>query len=63
MLGCAKLGIHVRVATPKGYECNPMMMQNTKELVVDSGKENLCVTNVAEDALKGSDAFVTDTCQ
>lgn len=45
MLGCAKLGIDVRIATPKGYECNPMMMQKkTKELEVESGTENLCVT-------------------
>ena len=38
MLGCAKLGIHVRIATPKGYEYNPMMIffiKERKEIVMD----------------------------
>ncbi len=63
MLGCAKLGVNVRIATPKGYECNPSIMQKTQELAVENGTESVFVTNVAEEAVKGSDVVVTDTCK
>lgn len=63
MLGCAKLGVNVRIATPKGYECNEAILEKTKQLASDNGTEDVFVTNVAEEAVKGSDVVVTDTCK
>lgn len=63
MLGCAKLGMNVRIATPKGYECNPMIMEKTQQLAKENGTEDVFVTKVAGEAVKGSDVVVTDTCK
>lgn len=63
MLGCAKLGVNVRIATPKGYECNPTIMEKTQQLAVENKTEDVFITNVAEEAVKGSDVVVTDTCK
>lgn len=63
MLGCAKLGVNVRIATPKGYECNPTILEKTKQLAVENGTEDVFITNVADEAVKGSDVVVTDTCE
>lgn len=62
MLGCAKLGMNVRIATPKGYECDAGVMETTVKLAKENGTEAVFVTNVAEEAVKGSDVVVTDTC-
>lgn len=61
MLGCAKLGVNVRIATPKGYECNANILSKTKELAKENGTEEVFLTNVADEAVKGSDVIVTDT--
>lgn len=61
MLGCAKLGVNVRIATPKGYECDPSIMEKTQELAKENGTADVFVTNVADEAVKGSDVVVTDT--
>jgi ornithine carbamoyltransferase len=61
MLGCAKLGMNVRIATPKGYECNSDIMSKTEALAKENGTENVFVTNVADEAVQGSDVIVTDT--
>jgi ornithine carbamoyltransferase len=61
MLGSAKLGINVRIATPKGYECDASIMAKTQELAKENGTSDVFVTNVAEEAVKGSDVVVTDT--
>jgi ornithine carbamoyltransferase len=63
MLGSAKLGINVRIATPKGYECDASIMAKTQELAKENGTSDVFVTNVAEEAVKGSDVVVTDTCK
>lgn len=61
MLGCAKIGVNVRIATPKGYECNPTIMEKTQQLAVENETEDVFVTNVADEAVKSSDVVVTDT--
>jgi ornithine carbamoyltransferase len=63
MLGCAKLGMNVRIATPKGYECNQTIMEKTQQLAQENGTEEVFVTNVADEAVKSSDVIVTDTCE
>lgn len=61
MMGCAKLGMNVRIATPKGYECNSSILEKTKLLAKENGTQDVFVTNDAEEAVKGSDVIVTDT--
>jgi ornithine carbamoyltransferase len=53
--------MNVRIATPKGYECNSSILEKTKLLVKENGTEDIFITNVAEEAVKGSDVIVTDT--
>ena len=63
MLGGAKLGMNIRIATPKGYECNSDILAKTQQLAKDNGTEPVFVTNVADEAVKSSDVIVTDTCK
>lgn len=53
--GCAKTGIEIRIATPKGYEPN-------RDVVKASSKQTeVKVSNSPEAAAKGADVIVTDT--
>jgi ornithine carbamoyltransferase len=61
MLGCAKLGMNVRIATPMGYECNADILRKTQELAKENGTAEVFTTKVADEAVKGSDVIVTDT--
>jgi len=61
MLGSTKLGLNVRVAVPKGYECNPVIVEKVQELADENGTKEVYFTNVAEEAVTGSDIVVTDT--
>ena len=38
MLGSAKLGMNVRIATPQGYECNPEILDKTRQLAKENGR-------------------------
>lgn len=61
-IGAAKLGVDIAVATPKGYEIPPHMLEIIKkagESVPNAGK--LTQTNVPEEAVKDADVLVTDT--
>ena len=61
MLGGAKLGMNIRVATPEGYEANEGILETTKKLAAENGTEDVFLTTVASEAVKGSDVIVTDT--
>lgn len=61
-IGAAKLGVDVAVATPKGYEIPPHMLEIIQQAgagVPNAGK--LTKTNVPEEAVKDADVLVTDT--
>jgi len=60
MLGAVKMGCGVRVATPAGYESDDRIMALTKSLADENGCE-VFETNVAAEAVEGSDVVVTDT--
>ncbi len=60
LYGCAKVGMDIFIATPKGYECN---VQVIKEALNDS-KESGCRINLAQDpweAVENADVVYTDT--
>jgi ornithine carbamoyltransferase len=61
MLGGAKLGMNIRIATPLGYEANAEVIETTKKLGAENGTEDVFLTTVASEAVKGSDVVVTDT--
>jgi len=61
MLGCAKVGMNVRIATPKGYDCDADILHRTQQLAKDNSTDAVFTTNVAAEAVQSSDVIVTDT--
>lgn len=57
-----KLGVHVSVASPKGYEIPPRMREIILSAAASSSSPGtLTETNVPEEAIKSADVLVTDT--
>src|SRR5574340_1311312 len=53
--GCAKTGINISVATPKGYEPNQNVIKESSKLT------EVKISNSPETAVSGADVVVTDT--
>ncbi|MCJ1466340.1 ornithine carbamoyltransferase [Pseudocyphellaria aurata] len=60
-IGAAKLGVHVAVATPKGYGIPTAMRKIIEQSGEGANAATLTETNVPEEALKDADVVVTDT--
>lgn len=60
-IGAAKLGVHLSVATPPGYEIPQTMKQIIAASASSSLPLSLTETNVPEEAVKNADVVVTDT--
>lgn len=58
MLGCALVGMNVRVATPKGYEPNTAIVEQARAIA--NNKTEVLLTNDPEVAAKGSTVLYTD---
>ena len=56
----AKLGFELRVATPKGYECDPTIVADALEIAKKSGAK-ISFGNDPREAVKGCDVVTTDT--
>lgn len=56
----AKLGFELRVATPKGYECDPAIVADAMELAKISGAK-ISFTHDPKEAVAGSTVVTTDT--
>ena len=56
----AKLGFELRVATPKGYECDPEVVKLALELAKESGA-NISFGHDPKVAVKGANVITTDT--
>ncbi len=59
LLGAAKVGIHVSVATPPGYEPNRAVLAHAKEIGVRTGSRIGSGTDPRE-AVRGADVIYTD---
>lgn len=59
MLGAAKLGVDIAVATPPGYEPNTDVVQDSEQIAQKSGS-SVTVTNDPREAVNGADAVYTD---
>lgn len=60
LIGCAKVGMDISVATPKGYECDEYSVNVAKEASALSGS-TVVVTNDPYEAVKDADIVYTDT--
>jgi ornithine carbamoyltransferase len=58
--GCAKTGVNIAVATPKGFECNPVIVEEAKADAILTGS-SIILTNDPYEAIKDADAVYTDT--
>ncbi|MEY3090502.1 MAG: hypothetical protein RL113_818 [Pseudomonadota bacterium] len=56
----AKLGFELRVATPKGYECDETIVKEALEIAQKSGAK-ITFGNDPHEAVKGCDVVTTDT--
>ena len=56
----AKLGLEIRVATPKGYECDQKIVADALEFAKESGAK-ISFTNDPKDAVEGANVVTTDT--
>jgi ornithine carbamoyltransferase len=59
MLGCAKVGIHMRVATPPQYEPQKNIMDIARGYAKETGAK-ITVMNSAQDAVKKADVIYSD---
>ncbi|MEX0743895.1 MAG: ornithine carbamoyltransferase [Actinomycetota bacterium] len=59
LLGAAKTGMHVRIATPPGFEPIPQIVQRATEIAEGTGGSVL-LTNDPREAAAGADVLYTD---
>ncbi len=59
LLGCAKLGMRTRVATPAGFEPIPQVVQRATEIALETGGA-VEITNDPKAASDGADILYTD---
>jgi ornithine carbamoyltransferase len=59
VLGGAKAGLHIRVATPPGFEPIPQVVRRAQEIAKETGG-SVSVTNDPEAAVEGADILYTD---
>ena len=60
MLGGALTGLHVRVGTPRGYEPDPAIVEQARDLARASGAQ-IDLVSSAEAAVRDADAVYTDS--
>ncbi|MCX7772637.1 MAG: ornithine carbamoyltransferase [Clostridia bacterium] len=60
LIGCAKVGMNISVATPKGYECDTESVKLAQEAAKESGAA-VVTTNDPHEAIKDADVVYTDT--
>ncbi|KPQ37290.1 MAG: ornithine carbamoyltransferase ArgF [Phormidesmis priestleyi Ana] len=58
ILGCALMGMNVRIATPKGYEPDSAIVKKAEQL--SGGSSEVVITTDAKSAVQGAHALYTD---
>ncbi|MEE4563311.1 ornithine carbamoyltransferase [Paenibacillus polymyxa] len=59
LIGGAKLGVHVSIASPAGYEPDPSVVAVSREIAKHTGSE-IVITQSPQEAVKDADAIYTD---
>lgn len=60
LIGCAKVGMDISVATPEGYECEAESIELAKKAALESGA-NVYICNDPFEAVENADVIYTDT--
>jgi ornithine carbamoyltransferase len=60
MYGCTKVGMNIRVGSPKGHQPDEQVAAKCREFAEESGSE-LLITDRAADAVAGADVVYTDS--
>lgn len=58
--GCSKVGMNIAVASPKGYQCDETIINESKEFAKESGSE-IVLTEDPVEAIKDADVVYSDT--
>lgn len=61
MLQLPKVGMHMTMATPKGYEPNAAILKQARDNALQAGTELLGVFHDPKEAIQDADVIVTDT--
>ncbi|MGA1863130.1 ornithine carbamoyltransferase [Deferribacter thermophilus] len=59
LIGCAKFGIDISIATPEKYQCLPEVIEKAKAIGAETGAK-IEITNDPFNAVKGADFIYTD---
>ncbi|MDY8044698.1 ornithine carbamoyltransferase [Paenibacillus polymyxa] len=59
LIGGAKLGVHVSIASPVGYEPDPSVVAASREIAKQTGSE-IVITQSSQEAVQDADAIYTD---
>jgi ornithine carbamoyltransferase len=59
LLGCALMGMNIRIATPSEYQPDPTIVEQAQQIAASKGTEVL-LTNDATAAVKGAQVIYTD---
>ncbi|MGG4500817.1 ornithine carbamoyltransferase [Paenibacillus polymyxa] len=59
LIGGAKLGVHVSIASPAGYEPDPSVVAVSREIAKQTGSE-IVITQGPQEAVQDADAIYTD---
>jgi len=59
MVGAAKLGLHMAVASPEGYEPDATLVKQTREMANETGS-TITVVRDPREAIEGADVVYTD---
>ena len=60
LIGCAKTGVDISVATPEGYQCEDATVEHAREAAKESGSK-IVLTEDPYEAVKDADVVYTDT--
>lgn len=60
LYGCTKMSMNIRVATPKGYECDALVTERAIDTAKKTGSKVL-LTEDPKEAMKNADVVITDT--
>ena len=59
LIGCAKVGLDISIATPKEYPCLDSVVEQAKKIAIETGS-NIEITNDPKLAVKKADFIYTD---
>ncbi|WP_018754776.1 ornithine carbamoyltransferase [Paenibacillus terrigena] len=59
MIGAAKLGLHISIASPEGYDMDEMIISQAKDIAASTGSK-IVITRDPKEAVQDADVIYTD---